>query len=129
MASVLEKTIRGAVTDSSGAALPGIQISLEGTARRAVTRGEGKFEFRGVTSGSRILRARGIGFVPASATTQMAPGDAVEVTIIMGRMPVEVASLTVIGSRARHTAAEELAVPVDVFTGEDLRNQGSGSAA
>ncbi|MEP6745324.1 MAG: TonB-dependent receptor, partial [Gemmatimonadota bacterium] len=121
--------LRGIATDSAGTPLAGIQVSLEGTARRMVTRGDGKFEFRGVSAGSRSIRARGIGFVPATATAQMAPGDAVEVTIILGRMPIEVASLTVIGSRARHTAAEELAVPVDVFTGEDLKNQGSTETA
>ena len=31
----------------------------------------------------------------------------------------------VIGSRARHTAAEELAVPVDVFTPEQIHSQGT----
>ena len=31
----------------------------------------------------------------------------------------------VVGSRARHTAAEELAVPVDIFPAEQLAQQGS----
>ena len=117
--------IRGVATDSAGVPLPGIQVSLEGTARRAVTRGDGKFEFRGVANGSRILRARGIGFTSGAATVTMAPGDAVDVTIMLGRIPIEVSSLTVIGSRARHTAADELAVPVDVFTSEDIKAQGT----
>jgi iron complex outermembrane receptor protein len=32
---------------------------------------------------------------------------------------------TTVGSRARHTAAEELAVPVDVFTAEEVKQSGS----
>ncbi|HTK55463.1 MAG TPA: TonB-dependent receptor, partial [Gemmatimonadales bacterium] len=59
----------------------------------------------------------------------LAPGDAVDLTVRLARVPVEVASLTVIGSRARHTAAEELAVPVDVFTAEDMKAQGSTETA
>src|SRR5437764_8341685 len=35
--------------------------------------------------------------------------------------PVDV----VVGSRARHTAAQELAVPVDVFNADDIQQQGT----
>jgi outer membrane receptor protein involved in Fe transport len=39
--------------------------------------------------------------------------------------PVDV----VVGSRARHTAAEELAVPVDVFTAEEIAQQGTNETS
>lgn len=117
--------IRGVATDSAGAPIAGVQVSLEGTTRTASTRSDGKFEFRGVSPGSHTLRARGIGLVHTATTVQVAGNDIVQATIVLGRVPIEVASLTVVGSRARHTAADELAVPVDVFTGEDLKNQGS----
>src|SRR2546425_7824632 len=39
--------------------------------------------------------------------------------------PVDV----VVGSRARHTAAEQLAVPVDVFTSEDIAVQGTNETS
>ncbi len=39
----------------------------------------------------------------------------------IGLAPVDV----VVGARARHTAAEELAVPVDVFTAEDIKRTGT----
>src|SRR5256886_17536521 len=39
----------------------------------------------------------------------------------IGLAPVDV----VVGSRARHTAADELAVPVDVFTSEQIQQQGT----
>ena len=42
------------------------------------------------------------------------------------RSPVQLAPIdVVVGSRARHTAAEELAVPVDIFPAEQLQQQGS----
>jgi iron complex outermembrane recepter protein len=128
-ASAQGGVIRGVATDSAGTPLSGVQVSLEGTARRMVTRADGRFEFRGVTTGAKTLRARGIGFVPGSSVVQMAPGDAVDVTVVLSRVPIEVAALTVIGSRARHTAAEELAVPVDVFTSEDIKAQGSSATS
>jgi len=44
----------------------------------------------------------------------------------LGRSPVQLAPIdVVVGSRARHTAAEELAVPVDIFPAEQLQQQGS----
>jgi iron complex outermembrane receptor protein len=44
----------------------------------------------------------------------------------LGRSTVELAPINVVvGSRARHTAAEELAVPVDIYPAEQLQQQGS----
>ena len=118
-------TIRGRATDSTGAPIAGVLVNLEGTARSATTTAEGRFEFRGVSAGMHTLRARGIGLVHASASVRVTGGDVVEVDITITRIPVEVASLTVIGSRARHTAADELAVPVDIYTTEDIKSQGT----
>ena len=121
--------VRGVVTDSAGTPLTGIQVELEGTTRRAVTRADGRFEFRGVAAGPRTVRVRGIGYLEGASRFQLGPGDAVDLTVMLAKVPVEVATLTVIGSRARHTAAEELAVPVDVFTAEEIRSQGSSETA
>ncbi|MGH7527273.1 MAG: TonB-dependent receptor plug domain-containing protein, partial [Gemmatimonadales bacterium] len=44
----------------------------------------------------------------------------------LGRSSVQLAPIdVVVGSRARHTAEEELAVPVDIFPAEELQQQGS----
>src|SRR5918912_553466 len=45
----------------------------------------------------------------------------------MGRVSVALAPVTVTGSRAAHTAADELAVPVDVFTTAQILSQLSPS--
>src|ERR671939_474251 len=45
----------------------------------------------------------------------------------MGRVSVALAPVTVTGSRAAHTAADELAVPVDVFTPAQILSQLSPS--
>lgn len=121
--------VRGVAKDSSGAPLNGVAVTLEGTSRTMVTHGDGRYEFRGVGQGRWRVRARGIGFVPGSAVAVVGPGEAVDLDVTLARIPVEVAALVVIGSRARHTAAEELAVPVDVFTAEDIKAQGSSETA
>ncbi len=50
----------------------------------------------------------------------------IEQDLSLVRSAVEMAPIdVVIGSRGRHTAAEELAVPVDVYTAEEIQQQGT----
>ncbi len=118
-------TVRGRVADSAGAALSGVAIVVEGTNLRATSGTGGAYEIRGVPSGSRTLRARLIGYTAASAEVDVPADGVVQHDFDLNRNPVQLAPIdVVVGSRARHTAAEELAVPVDVYTAEDIRRQG-----
>jgi iron complex outermembrane recepter protein len=119
-------TIRGIVADSSESPLPNASITVEGTELRATTGGSGEYEIRGVPAGRRTVRARLIGYRAASAPVNVAANDAVRLDFTLGRSAVQLAPIdVVVGSRARHTAAEELAVPVDVFPAERLQQQGT----
>ncbi|HEY0494042.1 MAG TPA: TonB-dependent receptor, partial [Candidatus Dormibacteraeota bacterium] len=119
-------TIRGTVADSSGSPLPNASIAVEGTGLKATSGNRGEYVIRGVPAGSRMVRARLIGFQAASAPVTVVAGDAVRQDFTLGRSAVELAPIdVVVGSRARHTAAEELAVPVDVYTAEDIQQQGT----
>jgi iron complex outermembrane receptor protein len=119
-------TIQGAVSDSAGSPVVGASLSIDHTALRATTGPGGRYSFRGVPKGGQTLQVRAIGFAPTSVGVTVTGGDVVEQNIVMARSAVELAPIdVVIGSRGRHTAAEELAVPVDVFTSEDIRQQGS----
>jgi iron complex outermembrane recepter protein len=119
-------SIRGSVTDSSGTPLPNASITVEGTELRATSGGQGEYEIRGVPAGRRTVRARLIGYRAASAPVTVVANDAARQDFRLGRSTVQLAPIdVVIGSRARHTAAEELAVPVDVFPAERLQQQGS----
>jgi iron complex outermembrane receptor protein len=72
------------------------------------------------------LTVHAIGFAAASSSVTVVETDVVEVNFTMNRSPVELAPIdVVVGSRAHHTAAEELAVPVDVYTAEDIQQQGT----
>ena len=123
-------TIRGTVEDSSGAALANVSITVDGSGLRATSRSQGDYEIRGVPAGQRTVRARLIGFQAASATVSVADGDATRQDFTLARSTVQLAPIdVVIGSRARHTASEELAVPVDVFPAEQLQQQGSSETS
>jgi iron complex outermembrane receptor protein len=79
-----------------------------------------------VPAGPQTLRVRLIGFLPASARVTVAAGTASSQDFTLGRNPVQLAPIdVVVGSRARHTAAEELAVPVEVYTAQDIQEQGT----
>ncbi len=119
-------TVQGTVTDSTGAALPGALVSAEGTTLRVTTAASGRYTLRGVPVGSRTIRVRAIGYTPSEALVTVVGADVVQQDFTLDRTAVELAPIdVVIGSRGRHTAAEELAVPVDVFTAEDIAEQGT----
>ena len=119
-------TLRGSVADSSGAALANVSVIVDGTGLRATSGARGEYVVRGVPAGTRLVRARLIGFQAASASVTVVAGDVVRQDFTLNRSAVELAPIdVVVGSRARHTAAEELAVPVDVYTSEDIQEQGT----
>jgi iron complex outermembrane recepter protein len=119
-------TVRGTVTDSSGSSLANATVSVEGAEARATTGGQGLYEIRGVPAGTHTMRVRLIGYQSASASVNIPAGGEATQNFALARSTVQLAPIdVVIGSRARHTAAEELAVPVDIFPSEQLAQQGS----
>jgi iron complex outermembrane recepter protein len=119
-------TLQGTVSDSGGTTLPNASVSVEGTGLRATTGANGGYEVRGVPAGTYTVRARLIGFQAGIQRVTVAGGDVVRQDFTLGRSTVQLAPIdVVVGSRARHTAAEELAVPVDVYPAERLAQQGS----
>ncbi len=119
-------TIRGTVVDSSGSPLSNASITVDGTGLRTTSGNQGEYEIRGVPAGERTIRARLIGFQAASATVNVNARDETRQNFTLARSAVQLAPIdVVIGSRARHTASEELAVPVDVFPAEILQQQGT----
>ncbi|HEX9754181.1 MAG TPA: TonB-dependent receptor [Gemmatimonadales bacterium] len=114
-------SVRGRVADSAGAAIAGAVLTVDGTGLRATSDARGGFEIRGVPSGDRTVRARLLGFQPVASRVTVAAGGVVEQNIVMARAAVQLEPIAVVtGSRARHTAAEELAVPVDIFGTEQI---------
>jgi len=122
-------SIRGRVVDATNAPLPRATISAEAVGLRATSDEQGRYEIRGVSAGTYTLRVRLLGYVPQSVkvTVGQAPvtQDFTLAAQAISLSPVDV----VVGSRARHTAAEQLAVPVDVFSAEDIAQQGTNETS
>jgi iron complex outermembrane recepter protein len=119
-------TVRGSVADSAGTPLAGASVIVEGSGLRTTSGSTGAYEIRGVPSGTRTLRARLIGYGATTAQVTVPEGGAVEHDFTLLRSAVQLAPIdVVVGSRARHAAADELAVPVDIYPAEELRRQGT----
>jgi iron complex outermembrane receptor protein len=126
VAAAQSGVLQGTVSDSGGATLPNASVSVEGTGLRVVTGANGGYEVRGVPAGTYTVRVRLIGYQATSTSVSIAAGDVTRQDFTLGKSTVQLAPIdVVVGSRARHTAAEELAVPVDVFPSEQLAQQGS----
>ena len=122
-------SIRGRVTDAAGAPLARALISAEGSGLRATSDEQGRYEIRDLSSGTYTVRVRLLGYVPQSARVTV--GDAaVTQDFALAEQAISLSPVDVtVGSRARHTAAEELAVPVDVFTSEEIALQGTSETS
>ncbi|HEX7595003.1 MAG TPA: TonB-dependent receptor, partial [Gemmatimonadaceae bacterium] len=117
-------TIRGKVADSTGAPIAQAVIVLDPGGLRATSRDNGDYVISRVPSGSYTVRARRLGYSTPSASVSVSDGQTVRQDFIVNHAAISLTDV-VIGSRARHTAAEELAVPVDVFTPEQIHSQGT----
>lgn len=128
MASVLsaQAVVTGTVADSAGTPLAGAQVSVDGTALRTATDVAGQFRLENVPARTVTLRVQLVGYRQAVRELSLRAGETARVEIVMERAPFLLAPVeVVVGSRARHTAADELAVPVDVYTSEQLVRQGT----
>ena len=122
-------SIRGRVADAAGAPLSRALISAEGSGLRTTSDDQGRYEIRGVSPGVYTVRVRLLGYVPQTARVTVDQGALVQ-DFVLAEQAISLSPVDVtVGSRARHTAAEELAVPVDVFTAEMMAQQGTSETS
>src|SRR5262245_57790358 len=118
-------SIRGRVTDAAGAPLSRALVTAEGSGLQTESDEQGRYEIRNLSAGTYTVRVRMLGYVLQSARVTVASAPVTQDFTLpeqaIALSPVDVT----VGSRARHTAAEELAVPVDVFTSETMKLQGA----
>ncbi|MFL5480925.1 MAG: TonB-dependent receptor domain-containing protein [Gemmatimonadaceae bacterium] len=120
--------VRGRLTDSAGVAIARATVTLEPGGLRATTRDNGEYAITRVPPGVYTLRARRLGYLIPATTVTLAEGQTVTQDFTVTHSVVSLGEV-VIGSRARHTAADELPVPVDVFTPEMIQAQGTTETA
>jgi iron complex outermembrane recepter protein len=129
-ASAQTATLSGRITDSAGDPLDDVTVRIEGTSLRATTDANGSYQITGVPPGTHTLRAGIIGYRPTSRVVTADAGAVVEASFTLERTPIQIPATDVlVGSRAPHTAADELAVPVDVYTSEEIAKQGTNETS
>src|SRR5207245_7562493 len=104
-------------------------VSVEATGR-TTSNDQGHYEIRGVPAGMHTVRVKLLGYVPQTVRIAVIEEQTVRQDFSLRRQPIGLAPVDlVVGSRARHTAAEELAVPVDVYAAEALAQQGTSETS
>src|SRR5438067_10022608 len=119
-------TIRGHVADSAGTALARVAVSVDAIGARTTTDVQGNYEIRGVPAGTYTVRVRLLGYVPQSVQVTVGDVQPTRHDFSMRVQPISLAPVdVVVGSRARHTAAQVLAVPVGVFNADHIQRLGT----
>lgn len=88
-------TIAGQVTDSTGGALPGAQVSVEGSPLTAVTDVAGSYRLVRVPAGPQILTVSYFGFQPQTVPVEVPAGESLRQDVRVDLVPVEGETLTV----------------------------------
>lgn len=68
-------TVRGVVTDSTGSALPGVNVRVEGTQQGASTNREGAYELTSVSPGPQTIIASFVGYKTVSRSVTLEPNE------------------------------------------------------
>lgn len=105
-------TIRGTVTDSANLrGIPGVQVSVVGSARGAVTNDAGQYVIRGVPAGSATLRAQRVGYTPLSRAVVIQGGDTLTENLVLRAVAVQLSEIVSVGygTSSRHEVSSAIA--------------------
>ena len=123
-------TVKGTVQDHAGVALSGAEVRIEGTTLHTSSDEAGKYELANVPPGAQKVRALMMGYKSDAKSVTVEAGAVVTADFHLEHSVIPVQAIeVVIGSRAKHTAADELAVPVDVYGRDVLLRQGTTETA
>src|SRR5512144_1794218 len=108
-------TVTGRVSEKGGAPIAGAEVRVDSTTIHASTDGDGRYTLRDVPAGRRIVRALMLGYKALTHEVTVEAGSTATVDFVLEETVLPTSGgEVVVGSRAKHTAADELAVPVDV---------------
>ena len=118
--------VQGRILNDNGSVVVGALITVDGSGVRTTSTNRGQYTLGGLAVGRRMIRVRALGYSPDSSSVTVEASKVTELDITIKRSATQLAPVqTTVGSRAKHAAAEELAVPVDVYTVEELKKSGS----
>ena len=113
--------VAGRVVGDDGSAVIGAQISLQGTGLGSVTNSRGAYLIVNVPAGTYTLQVQNIGYQTAEVSVTVTAGSTSTSNFRLTETAVAIEGVSVtVGSRRAVTAAEELAVPVDVYSASEI---------
>ncbi|NQV36541.1 MAG: TonB-dependent receptor [Candidatus Marinimicrobia bacterium] len=115
-------SISGTVMNKNGEPLAGANVTLEGTSMGAAADADGAYMIANVQIGTYTITAAFIGYSAAQQTVTVGVGSNT-LNFDLNIDVVAAAAVSVIGSRFARSA-EDQAVPVDVFTAQEIRRAG-----
>ena len=124
-------TLSGTVTDSTGAFIPGAEVTAThdttGMVTTGVTDGNGSYAFTGLLPGLYTLTAEFPAFRAGSYTNVELRADQQAVLNFALEVGALQTATVVVGTRARPRSVTESTVPVDVIGTEEIASQGTAS--
>ncbi len=124
-------TLSGTVTDSTGAFIPGAEVTAThdttGMVTTGVTDGNGSYAFTGLQPGLYTLTAEFPAFRTGSYTNVELTADQQAVLDFALEVGALETATVVVGTRARPRSVTESTVPVDVIGTEEIASQGTAS--
>ena len=112
-------TISGTVRDSSGNAIVGVRVSVEGTSIAAASNTTGRYTLTAVSPGARTLRARLLGYRDQSRAVTVVAGQTLTADFSLGRAALELERVVVstgygTQNKANVTGATEVVVGEEI---------------
>ncbi|PSQ94523.1 MAG: hypothetical protein BRD53_05900 [Bacteroidetes bacterium SW_7_64_58] len=119
-------TLTGSVEDSEGNPLPGANVVLADTDFGTAAGPDGSYTIDDIAPGTYEVRVTFVGYETIEEEISFDAGAQVTRNFTMAQAPLQGEGVTVtVGSRARDVAAEDMAVPVDVYGSEEIKISGA----
>ncbi|HZO19611.1 MAG TPA: SusC/RagA family TonB-linked outer membrane protein, partial [Gemmatimonadaceae bacterium] len=116
-----EATIAGTVTDSSTRTpVPGVQITIAGTARGTLTDDGGRYALRGVPAGTVSLRVQRLGYAPVERSVAVSAGQTADVDFVL--TPVARVLTEVVATGYGTSIRRELSSSVSSLQAAEVQN-------
>lgn len=121
-----DANLQGTILDTDGEPLVGANVLLIESSQGAAVDENGDYSIENINPGTYTLRVTFVGYQKIEEDVTFSSGQTVTRDFVMQEAAVQGEGVVVtVGSRAGHSAADELAVPVDVYTVEGLEKTGT----
>jgi len=119
-------TLTGSVEDTNGNPLPGANVVLLDTDYGTAVSPDGSYTIRRIDPGTYTVRVTFVGYETTERQVTLEAGTRTRIRFQLERASLQGEGVTVtVGSRARNVAAEDMAVPVDVYGSEEINISGA----